>query len=238
MHQLRTEAEETTPIWTTVAEGIDLLLKPGGTDALLAARREVRLAVRADPDIDTGIPFVFGFVCWGAEDWRGIGEKPDDAPDDAPLTPVPFSTEALGRLLRQRPDIYQRLDDEYVGPVLELLSEKKRIVALAEWHFGGGPAYCDACPERREDDGDCPVCPYRENEPRSLNGERVWTAIRACQGQLRVGMAGAYGLDFPAVIQTAALGGPMSPLCALLLSEVLPAAEQAIVASLRKDDEE
>lgn len=51
-------------------------------------------------------------------------------------------------------------------------------------------------------------------------------------------MAGAYGLDFPAVTQFAALGGPMSPLCALLLSEVLPAAEQAIVASLRKDDEE
>lgn len=51
-------------------------------------------------------------------------------------------------------------------------------------------------------------------------------------------MAGAYALDFPAVIQIASLGGPMSPLCALLLSEVLPAAEQAIVASLRKDDDQ
>lgn len=61
--------------------------------------------------------------------------------------------------------------------------------------------------------------------------------MRACQGQLRVGMGGAFALDFPAVIQTAALGGPMPPLCALLLSEVLPAAEQAIVATLRKDDD-
>ena len=50
-------------------------------------------------------------------------------------------------------------------------------------------------------------------------------------------MGGAYGLDFPAVIQMAGLGGPVSVERGLLLAETLPEVERAIVSALRKDDE-
>ena len=50
-------------------------------------------------------------------------------------------------------------------------------------------------------------------------------------------MGGAYALDFPAVIQMAQLGAPLSRSAGLLMSEVLASAEQAIVKSMRKDDE-
>lgn len=116
MFQLQTE-DQAKPSWLVVANGIELLVKPAGTEALLAARREVRNAVRDNPDIETQIPFVFGFAAWGATDWKGIG--------DAEGEPLAFSTEGLAALLRQRPDIFQAVDDLYAGPVLELLSEKK-----------------------------------------------------------------------------------------------------------------
>lgn len=51
-------------------------------------------------------------------------------------------------------------------------------------------------------------------------------------------MNGAFGLDFPAVIQMASLGATTSPRVAILLAEALPSVEQAVIASLRKADEE
>lgn len=150
-------ATDTAPTWTAVADGIELLLKPAGTEALLAARREVRLAVREDADVETGIPFVFGFVCWGAVDWRGIGGADGEGLD--------FSTERLGMLLRQRPDIYQRLDDEYVGPVLELLSEKKGSSPSPDGILAAAPPTATPVPSGGKTTPTAPPAPTGTTKP-------------------------------------------------------------------------
>ena len=41
---------------------------------------------------------------------------------------------------------------------------KKRLRALAEWHFGGGDGYCAACPQT------CAECPGRLNRPQTRRG--------------------------------------------------------------------
>lgn len=51
-------------------------------------------------------------------------------------------------------------------------------------------------------------------------------------------MGGAYGLDYPAVIQMAGLGAPPSRAVSILLFEALPSVEAAMVAALKKDDDE
>ena len=59
------------------------------------------------------------------------------------------------------------------GPVAG--SGKKRLRALAEWHFGGGDAYCAACAQA------CPDCPARLNRPVTPRAGRsgTWRAASA-----------------------------------------------------------
>ncbi|ADK99387.1 hypothetical protein [Brevundimonas subvibrioides] len=105
------------PVWLDVAQDIRIAFRPAGTECLAAGRRAARLAVRDDDTADGTVAFVMGCARWGAVAWEGIG---NDEGEVLALTP-----EGVGRLLDQRPDIYQAVDDQYVGPLLELLAEKK-----------------------------------------------------------------------------------------------------------------
>lgn len=106
------------PVWMDVAEGISILLKPAHTETLNAARRQMQTAMRAEDGSDREFAFVQGALIWGALDWRGIG----DATGSGPLA---MTADGLTRLLRQRPDIYRRIDADYIGPVFDMAAEKK-----------------------------------------------------------------------------------------------------------------
>ncbi len=95
---------------------------------------------------------------------------------------------------------------EYVGPALLAVSEKKRIRALAGWHFGDGRSYCAACPGR------CAECPSRVETPLSLDGFLFWEAFRAGEHQLRIAGTLPIGFDFPAIAALArARAAPARP---------------------------
>lgn len=61
----------------------------------------------------------------------------------------------------------------------------------------------------------------------------AWEVIKGCRWQLRVGMSGAHGLDFAAVMAVAAARGADSP----LLAEVLPSIEAVLMTALRNPDD-
>lgn len=128
------------PAVLTVAEGITITLKVAGTEALLAGRRAVRLAVDENPEADTQLAFVRGFVGWGATDWSGIGDERGE--------PLPFSTAGLFQLMHQRFDIYCALDADYVAPVVDLMAEKKGSAPSPTGTSAGAPPI--ATPARRE----------------------------------------------------------------------------------------
>lgn len=106
------------PEWRDVAPGIRFKFRFGPTEALGAARRAARAAAKADPKADTYVAFVAGAVIWGVTEWDGIGAE--GAEGAAPLTP-----ELMTALLRQRPDIFDDVDEFYISPLMALLSEKK-----------------------------------------------------------------------------------------------------------------
>jgi hypothetical protein len=77
---------------------------------------------------------------------------------------------------------------------------KKRIVALARWHFDGGDGgedycrlSCEAAEDGRPQGHRCEECPYRQHEPQTDAGEATWEVIGTLGNQLRVaGMGAAY----------------------------------------------
>ncbi|MFN3349060.1 hypothetical protein [Pseudorhodoplanes sp.] len=102
---------------------------------------------------------------------------------------------------------------------------KKRLIALAEWHFGGGDGYCSACPKT------CAECPYVLNAPRTPDGVAAWEAIRRAAGQVRATDARVYALDFGAVLLLAAAMDALNP----LLVEALPEIEPIVVRAYARD---
>ena len=116
MFQLQPPRE---PEWRTVAEGIRFRFRFGPTEALNAARRSVRAALRLDEAADADFAYVAGAVIWGVVEWEGIG-LPAPAEGTAPLIP-----ENVVGVLSQRPDIFDDVARFYVDPLSELLSEKK-----------------------------------------------------------------------------------------------------------------
>jgi hypothetical protein len=104
---------------------------------------------------------------------------------------------------------------------------KKRLIALAEWHFGGGDGYCAACGET------CAECPYVLNAPRTPDGVAAWESIRRAAGQVRAAAGGVYALDFGAVLMLASAMGALNP----LLVEALPEIEPIVVRAYARTDD-
>ena len=69
--------------------------------------------------------------------WDGVGDAAGEAVEPSP--------ERVDLLLDHWPafDAFDRL---YVGPALAQDAEKKRLTALARWHFEGGEGYCAGLP--------------------------------------------------------------------------------------------
>jgi hypothetical protein len=101
---------------------------------------------------------------------------------------------------------------------------KKRLVALADWHFGGGDGYCAACPQA------CPDCPGRLSRPATVEGAQVWDLALRMGGQLRAVPGAVLGWDLGAGLALGlALGVP-----ALAAAELLPAIEAVAVRSINE----
>lgn len=60
-------------------------------------------------------------------------------------------------------------------------------------------------------------CPYVASFPATDAAAAVWSHILACQSQLRTGMAGIVGFDFPAILQMGAGTGIDRGILALML---------------------
>jgi hypothetical protein len=60
------------------------------------------------------------------------------------------------------------------------------------------------------------------NRPQTEDGLLAWAVISRSAGQVRTGMAGAYGLDFGAILLLAQAMDAMTPLLVDLLSEIEP----------------
>ena len=104
-------------------------------------------------------------------------------------------------------------------------SRKKRLTALADWEFGGGGDYCQACSQS------CKDCPARINAPHTYEGWQVWDLVQRLGGQLRVTGSTVIGWDMGAALQMGAALG-ISPLA---ITELLPPIEAVMV---RKTNEE
>lgn len=104
---------------------------------------------------------------------------------------------------------------------------KKRIVALAKWHFDGGDAGEDYCRlSCGGEDRRCEACPYAKEEPQTDAGEVVWDCVARLGGQIRIGPQGTpFALDYAAALSLGqAMGADMG-----LLADVLPGVEGAIL---------
>jgi hypothetical protein len=104
---------------------------------------------------------------------------------------------------------------------------KKRLIALAEWHFGGGEGYCAACPDT------CAACPYLEHAPQTADGIAAWAVLKRAAGQVRAVMGGVYAVDFAAVLLLADAMGALNT----LLVELLPEIEPIIVRAYGRNNE-
>ena len=101
---------------------------------------------------------------------------------------------------------------------------KKRLRALADWHFGGGDRYCAACGQA------CPDCPARLNRPETFEGWQVWDLVGRLGGQLRVIPGAVIGWDMGAALALAAALG-IEPMAA---AELLPEIEAVMVRRLNE----
>ena len=103
-------------------------------------------------------------------------------------------------------------------------SPKKRLCALADWHFGRGDSYCAACQTQ------CPDCPARLNQPQTHDGWQVWDLVGRLGGQMRVAGKAVIGWDMGAALALAqALG--LNP---MVVAELLPELEAVMVRRINE----
>ena len=101
---------------------------------------------------------------------------------------------------------------------------KKRLCALADWHFGGGDSYCAACQTQ------CPDCLGRLNQPTSHDGWQVWDLVGRLGGQMRVAGKAVIGWDMSAALALAqALG--LNP---MVVAELRPELEAVMVRRINE----
>ncbi|MEH0072928.1 hypothetical protein V6L77_26240 [Pannonibacter sp. Pt2-lr] len=151
------------PRWHDLAPGVRVQLRPLTTALMVMTRSDP--AVEAVPDEasdeERAVAFAKALARRAVLAWEGIGDA-----DGNPIEPSP---EAIDALLDIWP-IFEAFQLTYVSKGL-LLEQEKRLRALAEWSFGGGDRYCDACQAACED------CPTRLNRPMTHEGWQVWDLV-------------------------------------------------------------
>ncbi|AJE46554.1 hypothetical protein SAMN05443573_12512 [Celeribacter indicus] len=208
------------PRWHDLATGVRVQLRPLTTALMVATRSDP--AVEAVPedasDEERAVAFAKALARRAVLAWEGIG--------DADGNPIETSPEAIDALLDVWP-IFEAFQLTYVSKGLLLEQEKKRLRALAEWSFGGGDRYCDACAQA------CPDCPARLNRPETPEGWQVWDLVGRLGGQLRALPGAVIGWDMSAALALGdALGVPP-----LAMAELLPVIEAVMVAKLNEQME-
>ncbi len=137
---LKLEPVSAEPFWLDVLPGVRIQFRPVSVAAMLIARGAAGEALKAGGEqatIEAGAAFTRALAHTGIVAWEGIGDakgKPVD-PDKASHRAI---ARTLARLRRHRPPLCRPGADE--------ARRKKRLIALAEWHFDGGESYCAACP--------------------------------------------------------------------------------------------
>lgn len=106
------------PKWIDLAPGIRGLFRHGPTEAMVSARRYMRMMMEADEPGDPEFGFVTGCVIWGLVEWEGVGAVGGEGVAD-------LTADNVVALLRQRPDIYDKLDRTYVQSIVDAAAEKK-----------------------------------------------------------------------------------------------------------------
>ena len=145
------------PRWHDLAPGVRVQLRPLTTALMVATRSDAAVdAVPEDAsDEERAVAFAKALarraVLAGGASATRIGNSIDPSP------------EAIDALLDVWP-IFEAFQLTYVSKGLLLEQEKKRLRALAEWSFGGGERYCEACTQT------CPDCPARLNRPKTPEG--------------------------------------------------------------------
>lgn len=108
------------PKWIDLAPGIRGLFRHGPSEAIVSARRHARMVMEADDRNDPEFAFITGCVIWGLVEWEGVGAVEGEGEGVADLT-----ADNVVALLRQRPDIYDKLDRTYVQSIVAAAAEKK-----------------------------------------------------------------------------------------------------------------
>ena len=178
------------PRWLDLGHGVRLRVAPLTTALMVAARSDA--AVEALPetasDEERALVFAKAIARRAVTEWEGVG--------DADGNPVPVTPAGHRRAARGLADLRGvpgglRLEGPAAG------CGKKRLRALADWHFGGGDRYCAACGQA------CPDCPARLNRPETCDGWQVWDLALRLGGQLRVIPGAVIGWDMGAALALA-----------------------------------
>ena len=205
------------PRWLDLGHGVRLLVAPLTTALMVAARSDA--AIEALPatasDEERALAFAKAIARIAVTDWEGVG--------DADGNPVPVTPEGIDALLEVWP-IFEAFQAAYVAEGPAAGRGKKRLRALADWHFGGGDRYCAACGQA------CPDCPARLNRPETFDGWQVWDLALRLGGQLRVIPGAVIGWDMGAALALAAALG-IAPMAA---AELLPEIEAVMVRKLNE----
>ena len=115
---IRLTGEAPQPRVFTFDAGVSLTLVPAGLAARQRSRRMASEAYQAsgqDGDIG-GVAFSTSLIAHAVTAWTGIGDAKGKA--------VKPTVALVEELLQRRPDIFDRLDREYVAPALALATEK------------------------------------------------------------------------------------------------------------------
>ena len=207
------------PFWLDLLPGVRVQFRPITVAAILVARQAAADVLKAggeDATTMAGLAFTrslarAGHPCLGGRRQCRRRAGRALARDDRRL-PRP-----LAGVRRRRPALRRAGSGR--------ARRKKRLIALAEWHFGGGEGYCAACPET------CGTCPYVEHAPLTPDGIAAWAVLQRAAGQVRAAPGAVYALDFASVLLLADAMGALNN----LLIDLLPEIEPIIVRAYSRD---
>ena len=183
------------PEWLDLGHGVRVRVMPC-TSAIMAAARgsdavEALVAAGAS-ETELALALAKAMAGIAILDWEGSATPTAIA--------IPVSPEAAAALIDVWP-LFEAFQARYVAKGLLLDAGKKRLRALAEWHFGGGDGYCAAVPGALRD------CPGRLSRPETVEGVQVWDLALRMRGQLRAIPGAVLGWDLGAGLALAAALG-------------------------------